>query len=107
MRFTPVFLFLLLSLNVFSQGYSLNWAKSIGSTSDTIDEVSIYPSPFTDKLTIDGLQGTFFVEIVNSLGQVVHREKSSTEVLDLAHLPKGIYYVRIAVASFSYKVIKQ
>ncbi len=74
--------------------------------------VKIYPNPTTENITIEGLSSDIqTIRVYNTLGQeVISREweagvQSSSIVLDLANLPSGIYYIRIA--DKSYKVFKK
>ena len=59
------------------------------------DKVKIYPSVSTGNLTIEGAQT---VEVVNTTGQVVHtstfEKGSTTQRLDLSHLPNGLYLLK-------------
>jgi len=64
---------------------------------NTIDNVSVFPNPATDKLTI--LQNTFefnIVEIYNINGHLVFKKSmnSSREMIDISNFSKGIYYLK-------------
>lgn len=60
---------------------------------------AIYPNPASEAFTIllTGAQHATAVEIINSLGQVVHKEMLSgtQSTLYVAHLANGIYQVRM------------
>jgi len=71
--------------------------KSIASN----DVLRVYPNPTTGQLTIDNGQLTIEnVEIYNILGQkqkiIVHYPLSIVHSIDVSHLAKGMYYLRIA-----------
>lgn len=64
-------------------------------------EVSIYPNPVTDVITIKtgAHEGAAMVKIIAESGQVVwseYKEEPSFS-LNLEHYPKGVYYVQIGV----------
>jgi len=60
-------------------------------------EISAFPSPFTDIITIDGLKTGMDVKVFNVLGQKVHDSeiRNSGSKLNLGHLDKGIYLLTI------------
>jgi hypothetical protein len=70
-----------------------------------VGRVALYPNPTTGPATLElrGLrpQGPIEVEVVNTLGQVVHQltarpqQGMLREVLDLRQLPVGIYSLRL------------
>lgn len=84
-----------------------------GESTVSLDEeklnnnVALYPNPTTGNVSIAISQGgTYNLEVVNMLGQVVHAEEvtvSGNEELkrDLSHLTKGIYLVNIKGDNYS------
>ncbi len=61
------------------------------------DEVSIYPNPTSGEFFIDlGNEGQAMdIQVMNSTGQLVLSDKSSSGQLDLSQLNDGVYFVRI------------
>lgn len=76
--------------------------------------LSVYPNPVKDKLSIE-LKGTskekIQFDLINSLGQpvVIINELNSRQELDVSHLPKGIYFLKLQTETQQevYKVIKE
>lgn len=77
-------------------------AKVGGST--TPDELKIYPNPAPRELKIslkNPSDKKLFIQLVNMLGQVVYQKELPTpgkdELIDLsiAHLPKGVYWLKL------------
>lgn len=61
------------------------------------ENVSIYPNPSNGMVTISGIGGVSTVEVVNSLGQVVHTINSNVSSIvkfDLSNR-KGVYFVKL------------
>lgn len=96
-----------------SSGY-LTYLTITGTSTVGIDEeegakakVELYPNPTTGRLNIAISQGgTYNLEVVNMLGQVVHSEEvsvSGSEELrrDFSNLSKGIYLVNVKGENFS------
>jgi hypothetical protein len=57
-------------------------------------KIMIYPNPVSERLIIDNFKGE--VEIYNLQGLLQHKEViDDQEFIDVSHLVKGIYYVRL------------
>ena len=67
-------------------------------------QISIYPNPVTDELTINGILATDNVRLTNSLGVLVF-EGIGSKSLDVTNLPNGVYFLEVNETSF--KVIKR
>ena len=68
-------------------------------------EMRIYPNPSSDFITLDLSDyemETYSIEIVNSTGQTVSKQKihSSKVVLDISSYPKGIYFIKVSSNNF-------
>ncbi len=65
-------------------------------------ELKIYPNPFTHEITliINDLEENVNLKIYNSFGQLVYFTNVSNpqSVMDLKHLPAGIYFVRVEMS---------
>jgi hypothetical protein len=72
------------------------------------DEVFIYPNPFQKNITIKSNEINL-LDIYNNLGKLIatHRIFIGDNLLDLAELPVGIYYLKTRKQSWTKKVIKQ
>ena len=58
--------------------------------------LSIYPNPFVRALHLTGAEGCT-LRVADQSGAVVHMQKvaSSEEIVQLEHLPSGVYFLRI------------
>jgi Leucine-rich repeat (LRR) protein len=67
----------------------------------------IYPNPFSDFIYIksDKIIGEN-IEIVNSIGQTVLKEKITSTKINLSRLAKGIYYLKLSSKNNVLKIIK-
>ena len=69
-------------------------------------EISVYPNPSTDYITIQSSQEIASVEIYNVIGQLASRKKiykrkkrKKKITVNVNRLPQGVYYVRIETES--------
>lgn len=75
--------------------------------------VRVFPNPFRDavEVHVDGLEGPVWMEVLDGLGRVVHRENAADPriILFLQHLAPGPYHllVRQGRQSWSHTLIKQ
>ncbi len=70
---------------------------------------TLYPNPATTYISIVG-KGSFDFELVNVMGQTtMSGKKSSGQIIELANLPSGVYFVHISgeFATGVYKIVKQ
>ncbi len=69
------------------------------SVLDNTNEVSIFPNPTSSSIQIKGLKdGVYTLIIINALGQFVQDffiTSPANTVLDLSHLPGGVYHLQI------------
>ena len=76
----------------------------------TSSGVEMYPNPTEGKINLE-LSSNYEVTIINSLGQVVHEAKlnNGKHELDLVHLAKGLYVVKVSGGNGSrtVKMIKE
>lgn len=82
--------------------------EGITDLSATQGEVSIFPNPAQDNITISATSSISSVEISNTVGQKVFSQqyKAPSVVVNIVALPQGIYFVKVN-NSRVYKVIKQ
>ena len=71
-----------------------------------IKELSIFPNPVNDKLTIDMLvaeNGEMEINLINMMGQKVNEHQVSIVngqtklITDVSHLPNGVYTIEIVI----------
>ncbi|HET6559989.1 MAG TPA: T9SS type A sorting domain-containing protein [Prolixibacteraceae bacterium] len=87
------------------------WVEAATGLQDalTADQiVSVYPNPFADILYINSLSSVEWVEIVNMQGTVVYSEQQPSSTINVHHLARGLYMIRIKSGSrlFSQKLLK-
>lgn len=73
------------------------------------EQVTVYPNPFNNTLTITNASGLRNVTLLNLFGQTVfEKEKVSTneEVINTESLPPGVYFLRMTGTDDSHKVLK-
>lgn len=84
---------------------------NLGVNENDLTNISYFPNPVSDQLTITAAGKVDTIVVINLLGQTVMQvqPKSSTIVLDMSSLPEGTYILRVnngdAVSSF--KVVKK
>jgi hypothetical protein len=67
----------------------------VGIFENSIESISMYPNPATDKVYVN-LNQEGHLSVINLAGQVIFSEsvKSEQATIQTAHLPKGLYMVR-------------
>ena len=85
--------------------------STLGLNSNDITQISYFPNPVKDQLTITAASTIENVSVYNLLGQMVLevQPKGTTLQIDMSALPNGNYIVKsnIADAVSTFKVIKQ
>ncbi len=66
----------------------------ISDVEDKQDELSLYPNPSNNKITINGIGRKDSYKIMNLLGEVV-LEGIYSETMDISNLSKGHYFIQI------------
>jgi CubicO group peptidase (beta-lactamase class C family) len=90
-----------LALSAFDEVFwqKMNAAFCIVNTeksSENAINVRIFPNPTNDILNIETTENIKNIEIYNSVGQLMLAQNTpSAPTLSVAHLPKGIYFVKI------------
>jgi hypothetical protein len=73
--------------------------------------VTVYPNPFTNTLTINGIEAGTQIELYNTWGEILESRliNETNPIIQTAHLTKGIYYLKITIGNESIveKIIKQ
>ena len=89
--------------------------NSIGIDDNTLSEISIYPNPASDHITINtsnSISGISKFQILNLLGEIVYsdrKEFSETTSININHLEPGLYFIKIENngSVISKKIIKK
>ena len=72
---------------------------------------NIFPNPIEDILHVTGLESTYTIKIIDSVGQLVMSVKGSSaeEELDMSSKPAGLYLIKIESQgkSITRKLIKK
>lgn len=78
------------------------------SEKNTLDQIEIYPNPFTNQLFINTNKATGNIEIINLLGEVVVFEKvnSTTISINVEKLSKGTYIYKFTDKHANVKIGK-
>ena len=69
---------------------------SVDEEETSLVQVTCYPNPAKEKVTIDGIEAAE-VKVYNALGQLVKTVRNSNEI-NVAGLAEGVYLVRITDA---------
>ncbi len=73
-----------------------NGCQSLSTAEPGRDAISIYPNPVTDFAAVSGLeQQQSVIRITDYQGRLVMEKESRNGLLDLRHLPKGIYLLTV------------
>jgi hypothetical protein len=65
------------------------------SLEDESDQISLYPNPANDMVTISGIITPVTLEICNSGGEIVKTMIVEKGSFNVGELPKGIYLIKI------------
>ena len=82
-----------------TQAYALVISGAKFATQSTEDlklqKLSIHPNPVQDILNISGLENNAEIQVINSLGQMVMKQKLNSNQLNVNALPQGAYIITI------------
>lgn len=75
------------------------------------EDISIYPNPTNNFVTLSGVEGSATIELYNVLGKIVLSQKitkDKTEI-DLSKETNGVYFIKIITEnnSVTKKIIKE
>lgn len=92
-------------------GRSIRLVKDAPLSTNTFNKnnVSIYPNPVKNELNIQTDEIIKSIEIFDILGNCVHKEKNKKQNINIEHLSKGIYLIRIQTEKriINQKIIKE
>ncbi len=68
----------------------------------------VYPNPFENEFTIEGIELNSEVIVMNELGQVLYQEQASSTkwVISAGDWKNGLYFVKVVSPSGNYKTLK-
>ncbi|MBE0639496.1 MAG: carboxypeptidase regulatory-like domain-containing protein [Bacteroidales bacterium] len=98
----------LFAINGLSMITSFKGATGIGN--GDAQSIRIYPNPSNGLFTIDGIDNSYKLVVMNSQGQLIYTsDKMSTNTIDLTNQPTGVYFIRLIGndQTISHKVIIQ
>lgn len=72
----------------------------------TKDDLSVYPNPFKDQITISGNLPLQAVTIYDASGKIVKEIKGNTRTISLQQIPSGIYIMKLIMKNGNSKTIK-
>lgn len=77
---------------------SVSLCTSVNSISKNEFQYTLYPNPARQFVTLDNLQGSGEIRIVNALGTVVLKDsfENGSRTIDVSGLSKGIYFISIS-----------
>jgi len=83
---------------------------SLGVSDLSIDQISVYPNPTSEKLNIKGdINQSLNVRIYNILGNEIMNEEidPSSKTIDVSQLQSGVYIMKLDEYNTTFKIIKQ
>nr|WP_245365495.1 T9SS type A sorting domain-containing protein [Chryseobacterium scophthalmum] len=72
----------------------------------TKENLSVYPNPFKDQITISGGLPLQSVTVYDASGKIVKEIKGNTRTISLQQIPSGIYMMKLIMKNGSSKTIK-
>lgn len=85
-----------------------NLSSTLNVNEFSLNELTLYPNPTANILNFKGLKEDTAITVYNSIGQQVAQQKLAfNESLNVAHLAKGIYFLKFANINGLVKFVKQ
>lgn len=80
----------------FVRSFGSKLPTSVFNDKERMEEVTVKPNPFTDKIVIDGLKETDYFQLLNINGQLIKYGKLENHTIySLESLPSGQYILRV------------
>lgn len=86
------------------------WPVGFNSNLNESISIQVYPNPFIEQITIDGLTGGENVTLRNYLGQIIRvQEVLNKQSINVKDLPSGIYFltVKSGLLERTFKLLKE
>jgi hypothetical protein len=94
---------------VFTQ--SVSPCAGIENQAGSTSVIKVFPNPFSDKLSITGIEGHPTLQVFNFLGELILTQKIENDKtgIDLSSQPDGVYFIKVVTfkATEIRKVTKQ
>ena len=68
------------------------------------EEVTVYPNPATDQITISPWENGNSVQIYNQLGELILQKKVENQYIDISGVASGVYMLRIQESGYMTKL---
>ena len=100
------------SANSIAVSFTQSVSLCLGIINEALNKtLQIFPNPFTDRITLNGLEKQTLIEIHNAFGTKIYQgntNEQKTEI-DLSNYSAGIYFIKIKTSDMEIikKVIKQ
>ncbi|TXD54341.1 MULTISPECIES: T9SS type A sorting domain-containing protein [unclassified Polaribacter] len=81
----------------------------LSAIENTFTDISMYPNPTKNTITIDTTAPLKAISIINQIGKEVFKSTANEHQIDISYLTKGIYFIRVeinATKSFFKKIVK-
>ncbi|HLV41150.1 MAG TPA: T9SS type A sorting domain-containing protein [Brumimicrobium sp.] len=75
--------------------YIMELPETVGLKENNASNISVYPNPTANSITVDSDLSNLFIRILNSAGVLVHSEHLMNKQVDISSLSKGVYFVSI------------
>lgn len=94
------------------EGWQANITCTLGTTENTFKNMSFYPNPVNNKLTINTTEGIEHIAIYNVAGQLLSDKQvagTTSLATDMSSYATGIYFVKVSNGknSATLKIVKQ
>lgn len=87
----------------------VSWAPTVSLGVNEImtkNDISVYPNPFTDVITISGDMEPQSVSVYDTSGRTVKEVKSPEKAISLQELNAGVYMIRLIMKDGTSKTVK-
>jgi hypothetical protein len=74
---------------------NLTWGSPLSVLEQSKYSVTVYPNPSVRVFKISGLKGKADIVVYDLQGQLLHNQKMEGGILDLSHLPLGMFILTI------------
>ncbi|MFP3594202.1 T9SS type A sorting domain-containing protein [Chryseobacterium sp. SIMBA_038] len=87
---------------------SLNSTLGVTRTNSNVSMINIYPNPVKNKLNIDfgPVKNNYHVEIINTLGQLIHKSSTSEKLLSIPFSDKPSGFYRLIIKDNHNTIVK-
>lgn len=76
-----------------------------GVAPETLDNISLFPNPANDIITINGLMGKEDINIIDITGRSIYKTTADNNIINISDFSNGMYFAVVTIDSKS-KIIK-